>query len=388
MKTRTDPLRRILTLRNNGLTALLLVLAGGACGQSDILQPAGSAPNPQYARFGKPDVVVRPGESIQAALDAANPGDVIHIEAGTYRESVSINKPGIKIVGLGVVILENPGGAANGISVGSAGDDFALINFTVRGFERNGVFLVGVDGFFLSEIVAENDGRYGIFPVRSSKGVIERSSATGHNDTGIYVGQSTDVQIRHNQVFGNVNGIEIENSSDIKAIANDAYDNVAGFLVVLLPGLQMKTSSTILLAGNRVHDNNRANFAEPGTLESFVPSGSGMLVVGTDHTIVENNTVSGNRFVGIAVGSSLLLGALAGLPPEAFADIEPHPDGARILSNRATGNGQHSDIPFLPPADLLWDGSGTDNCWARNTFTTSVPDPLPSCSGQRSGLGT
>jgi parallel beta-helix repeat protein len=381
MKTRTDLLGRIPARRKNSLTALLLlILASGACDQGEILPPAGNGLDPQYARFGTPDAVVRPGESIQAAVNAANPGDVIHIQAGTYREEVFVNEAGINIVGLGVVVLENPGNADNGVTVGPFGDDFALVNVTVRGFKRNGVLLARVDGFFLSEIVAENDGSYGIFPVSSSNGVIERSTASGHNDTGIYIGQSTDVQIRHNRVFGNVNGIEIENSSNIKAIENDAYDNVAGFLVVLLPGLRVTTSSDILLASNRVHDNNRANFAEPGSIESFVPSGSGILIVGTDRTIVEGNTVSGNRFVGIAAGSSLLLGALAGLPPEAFAGIEPNPDAARIRNNMVTGNGQRSDIPFLPPADLLWDGSGTDNCWTRNTFGVSVPDMLPTCS--------
>jgi len=149
---------------------------------------------------------------------------------------------------------------------------------------------------------------------------------------------------------------------------------------VLLPGLTVKTSADILVAGNRVHDNNHVNFATPGEIESFVPSGSGILVVGTDRTSVTANVVTGNHFTGIAVGSTLLLGALAGLPPEAFADIEPNPDGARIIGNNVTGNGGASPIPFLPAVDLLWDGSGTGNCWKGNTFGSSVPDPLPACS--------
>lgn len=45
------------------------------------------------------------------------------------------------------------------------------------------------------------------------------------------------------------------------------------------------------------------------------------------------------------------------------------------------GNGTAS----LPPpfdalaADLVWDGSGTDDCWSANQFTTSVPPQLPAC---------
>src|SRR5205814_4051494 len=147
-----------------------------------------------------------------------------------------------------------------------------------------------------------------------------------------------------------------------------------------LPGLDVKTTSDVLVAGNLVHDNNHPNFAPPGDLASFVPSGSGILIVGADRATVEGNAVSGNQFTGIAVGSTLLLGALAGLPPEAFADIEPNPDHARIVRNTVTGNGGASPIPFLPAVDLLWDGSGTGNCWRRNTFGTSAPATLPACS--------
>src|SRR2546426_12400999 len=178
----------------------------------------------------------------------------------------------------------------------------------------------------------------------------------------------------------NVNGIEIENSSQVRAVANETYDNVAGILVVVLPGLIVKTSSDILVAGNRVHDNNHVNFAQPGEFESFVPTGSGILIVGADRATVEHNTVSGNQFVGIAVGSKLLLGAVAGLPPQAFADIEPNPDGVEIRNNQVMGNGTASPIPFLPAVDLLWDGSGVGDCWGRNRFSTSYPDPLPVCA--------
>ena len=89
--------------------------------------------------------------------------------------------------------------------------------------------------------------------------------------------------------------------------------------------------------------------------------------------------MTGNHFVGIGLGSSLTLGALAGLPPAAFADIDPDPDGVRILGNQVTGNGGASPIPFLPAVDLLWDGRGTRDCWQGNTFGTSAPAPLPAC---------
>jgi parallel beta-helix repeat protein len=164
----------------------------------------------------------------------------------------------------------------------------------VHGFEENGVFVSGVHGFLLSGVTALDNGEYGLFPVHSSGGVIERCRASGHNDTGIYVGQDTDVTVRRSVAYANVNGIEFENSRDVRALANETYDNVVGILVVLLPGLDAKTSSDMLVAGNSVHDNNHANFAPPGDLASFVPTGSGILIVGADRVTVSDNRVTGN----------------------------------------------------------------------------------------------
>src|SRR5687768_410600 len=46
-------------------------------------------------------VEVEAGESIQAAIDKAKPYTTIEIEEGTYKESLTISKDGIKLVGEG-----------------------------------------------------------------------------------------------------------------------------------------------------------------------------------------------------------------------------------------------------------------------------------------------
>ena len=104
------------------------------------------------------------------------------------------------------------------------------------------------------------------------------------------------------------------------------------------------------------------------------------MVVGSDNTLIENNTVQHNQFLGIAVVSSLTLGALAGLPPEAFGDIEPNPDGVQIRNNTVNTNGAVQPALPFPAADLLWDGSGTNNCWSDNNYKTSFPSLLPECN--------
>ncbi|MGI8581116.1 MAG: parallel beta-helix domain-containing protein [Chitinophagaceae bacterium] len=325
------------------------------------------------------DFVVHSGGSIQAMVDAAKPGAVIKIEPGVYNEDVTVNKPGIKLMGLSKngqgVIIQNPGDEENGITVLDNGDGFVLMNVTVKNFKENGVFLSHVDNFLLSRVTTINNGEYGLFPVFCNNEKIDHCTATGHTDTGIYVGQSTNVTVSENEAYANVNGLEIENCTNIEVFKNNSYDNVAGILVVLLPGLTIKTSSNITLTNNYVHDNNHVNFAEPGGgFEAFVPSGSGILIVGTDKTTAKNNKVSGNNFTGIATVSTLVLGLIAGIPAGAFADIEPNPDGAIIEKNELSNNGTAvpAGLPF-PGVDLLWDGSGNNNCWSKNKYTSSYP---------------
>lgn len=334
-----------------------------------------------------PDIIVHAGGSIQAAVDAANSGDIIQIEAGTYKEAIVVNKPGIQLIGLTGstnegVIIENPGDEDNGITVRSNGDGFVLKNVTIQNFEENGVFMIRADNFLLSHVDTKNNGEYGLFPLFCKGGLIEHCSATGHTDTGLYIGQSENITLEYNIAFANVNGLEVENCSNVAVSKNQSYDNVCGILVVLLPGLTQKTSTNILVSDNHVYGNNHINFAEPGGgFESFVPSGSGILVVGVDNVTAKGNNIKDNNFVGIATVSTVILGALAGLPPEAFADIEPNPDGAKIINNVLGNNGAAPPVGIpLPGVDLLWDGSGTNNCWSANHFSTSYPSALPVCN--------
>lgn len=365
--------------------SLSLVLVFGSCNKEPMLsQQTLQAGTAKDAGNVKADIVVHAGESIQAAVDAAAPGSVIKIESGTYNEAIAVTKAGIQLIGVDEtsVIIQNPGEEENGIIVFDAGDGFVLKNITIKNFEENGVILIRVDNFIISHVTTINNGEYGLFPIRSSHGMIDHCTATGHTDTGIYVGQSTDVTMEYNTAYANVNGLEVENASNISVTHNQSYDNVCGILVTLLPGLDVKTSSNIYIANNHVYKNNRENFAdeEEEELESIIPPGLGILVMGADQTTVEHNTVMHNDFAGITVFSSLVLVALGGAEPDDF-DIEPNPDGTSVIDNVVQQNGSNPpvlDIP-LPGVDLLWDGSGTNNCWSDNKFKTSAPSPLPSC---------
>lgn len=339
--------------------------------------------------WGKPDIVVHKGQSIQSAINKAKKGYTIFIEPGIYKEALLVDKPGIKLIGKvsisgDEVVIKNSGNEEDGIKVTDNGDGFVLANVTVMNFLENGVFLEYADNYIISHVKAINNKQYGIFPFHCNHGLIEFCTATGSSDTGIYVGESSDVKMQFNIAYANVIGLEVENSSFVDVAFNKSYNNAAGMIIDVLPGKDVKTCKEVHIYSNLVYKNNHENFGDSGELEASVPVGTGILLLGADQCVVESNTVTGNNFTGIVTFSTLVLAVIAGVPPEdILGDIEPDPDNNVITGNFLKNNGSNPpvipDLP-LPGVDLLYDGTGTNNCWGKNIYTTSYPSPLPSCN--------
>jgi parallel beta-helix repeat protein len=354
-------------------------------------------------------IIVRPGQSIQAAVDAAAPGDTILVEPGSYAEpgvacpadpaqtcAVAISKDRIRLIGLThgrrQVVLVNPGGQDVGIQVARTGDPACLSDpaktvhgslvrgFTLSGFRLDGLDVVCADSWRVTGVRAVGDAEYGIFPSLTGPGRVDHSFASGANDTGIYVGQSHNVRVDHNLAAGNVSGFEIENSSAVRLDHNKAAGDTAGILSFTLPFLAVTSSSGNRIDHNVVLGNNKANTCTPGGDVCNVPAGSGIAVVAADRNQVDHNQVHGNNSLGIIV-ASLCSAFHLNQAQCAALGIDPNPDGNQIMFNKVSGNGAAPDpgIAPLPGADLLWDGTGMMNCWADNVASSAFPAQLPGC---------
>src|SRR5918997_2895890 len=108
--------------------------------------------------------VVGPGESIQKAIKAADPGDTIVVRGGVHHESVVIKKDGISLRG-DEAVLKPPAKPTS--SCGASGfcvqaDDVSISGFTVRNFPASGIIAIGAHNAKFVTNRAFNNGEYGI----------------------------------------------------------------------------------------------------------------------------------------------------------------------------------------------------------------------------------
>ena len=133
-----------------------------------------------------------PGDypTIQSAVDAADPGDLVLVDRGVYRETVSVSTPGLTIRGVdrNEVIIDGEFERFNGVEVLFA-DGVVVENMTSMNHTINGFFWTGVRGYRGSYLTAVNNGDYGIYAFDSGDGLFENSYASGSPDASFYIGQ-------------------------------------------------------------------------------------------------------------------------------------------------------------------------------------------------------
>jgi cytochrome c peroxidase len=322
-------------------------------------------------------VTVRPGQSIQEAVDKAGRNGIVRIYPGTYHENVLVIHHGVTIEGITQngkrPVLDGKNLLPDGIA--ALGNHFTVQNLEIRNYQGNGVVVHKARNVTFRNLRVHNTGLYGVYPVECDGVLVEKCVVSGVRDAGIYVGQSRNIIVRQNEAFENVTGIEIENSVNALVEENYVHHNTGGILVFLLPFNPSKVQDATVVRRNRVVHNNTPNFADPNAIVSNVLKGTGIMILAADRTEVYENEVVGNDSFGIAVVSLLNL-----FPRNTPFDVEPFPDGNRIYRNTLRDNGKNPDERLkrfgVRPVDLLWDLSGRDNRWDQPGATT-FPDNLP-----------
>ena len=312
--------------------------------------------------------VVMPGQSIQAAVDAAAPGSTVVIGRGTFHESVLITKP-LRLVGSGRGTVLEPGATPsecvpNGICAYSPGGKVSISNLTVRGFEGFGIFgFQATNGFSVTGVRAENDGAYGVAAFESHGVSFIGNFASNSEEAGFYIGDTEDAAglVAGNTSVGSQSGIFLRDSRHGLVVGNSVSGNCVGIL-----GLDTNATTATgdnvsagdwRLIGNTVRNNTKAC---PPNEEAPPLSGLGIALVGPDNYLVTGNVVIGNT----PSGPTAFQGGVVLIDSTMFGGSPPN-------GNVVTGNVIRGNDP-----DIFWDGSGTGNVFAHNVCSTSVPGGL------------
>ena len=335
------------------------------------------------ATSGADDFDVHPGESIQRAIKAAEPGASVHVAPGTYRANLNIKKP-ITLWAEGVTIVpkdvprkspcsqtSDEGTVVTGICIHGVLDaegnvitpvaDVRLRGITVQGFSGDGVFALGTDHLDVDDATFADNGGYGIFAFHSSQVHYADTVSHGNGDAGFYVGESpgADVRIHDNVAYDNrAEGLLFRDSIGGKIVDNEFYGNCVGLF--LLDTGAPGSDGDVTVRDNKVHDNSKAC---PGEADEGIPplSGIGIGVLGAHDARVDDNHIDANT-----------PGGPSGLPTGGIVVVDTTGFGGTTPMNNSF---EDNDLSGNDP-DVFWDGTGTGNRFDGNDCSTSVPPGL------------
>jgi hypothetical protein len=307
--------------------------------------------------------VPREYPTIQAAVDAAHPGDLVRIAPGIYHEQVVVPTAKHDLVLRGtdrnrVVLDGESGDRRDGIVVHAGG--VAIENLTVRGFAGDGVRFAPapgakppLDGWRASYVTATNNGLHGIDAFAARGGTIDHVWASGHSAAGLRVSRChpCDLLITDSVAERDMTGFEGVNAGGNVVVVRSLFrDNRLGVVLGSVGPDKALHQQDATVVGNVIVDN--ANRYAPGRGDAF---GVGVLVRGGRRDGVARNRITGHP------GAGVLLTAADDIPA-----AEDSVQG-NLLSDNSI------DLVIARrPGQLTSKGS----CFAQNRFSTSVPGDI------------
>jgi parallel beta-helix repeat protein len=204
--------------------------------------------------------------------------------------------------------------------------------------------------------------------------LVQQNVSYGSLDTAMWVAGSENVRVIGNEVFGSVIGFEITVSNNVWVTQNKIYDNTIGVGLFHPNGAgnpPLPVMENWVIEHNDVRDNNRPNAAVPGTFQSALPPGIGILLAGVSDHVIAKNTVADNDFVGIAVlgwcaANNETANDCRFKPPIA----NPQANNNLVAQNKLSSNGTAPPpipIAFLAADITYFEVEGSSgNCFEKN----------------------
>ena len=289
-------------------------------------------------------VRVKPGQSIAAAINAAQAGDTVQVESGTYDDNLLITKS-LTLEGIGRPTLN---GRHKGDVIRVRARDVTIQGFVVRdsgtelGPQNAGIYIEpGSDRALVQDCELVNN-LFGIWLERSADSILRRNFITGRRDLlsvmrgngiqvyntinsqvidnqvsfvrdGIYVDYSKHATFRGNKIHHVRYGTHYMNTNDSVWENNEVYQNRGGLALMEVRnlvvrnnvawgnedhGIMLRTIQDSIIENNVVADNDRGFFiydAEFNTVRNnlVIRNRTGIhLSAGSS-----NNKIDGNDFI-------------------------------------------------------------------------------------------
>ncbi|MDH3463554.1 MAG: right-handed parallel beta-helix repeat-containing protein [Acidimicrobiia bacterium] len=305
--------------------------------------------------------------TIQSAVDAADPGDLVLIDRGIYPETVSVATPGLTIRGVdrNEVVLDGEFERTNGIEVLFA-DGVAVENLTAMNYRINGFFWTGVRGYRGSYLTAINNGDYGIYSFDSGDGLFEHSYASGSPDAAYYIGQCNPCDALITDSVGEYSGLGYSGSNastNLYLVRNVFRYNGTGIAPNSWDGELLPPVESVTIVGNLVHDNGLRPF--PYKSAQYIAQGNGIMLTGAHNSRAERNLVVNHPMSGIFLHSNI--------------DKNVWMAGDNTVAGNVVEGSGLADITMAGP-------SLSGNCFVDNEFSSTMPAALEftqPCEGLR-----
>ena len=320
-----------------------------------------------YTNFSKKDVVSRftgnvrhvpdKYETIQDAVNASNPGDLVLIKPGIYYEEVVVNVPSITIRGWdrNTTIIDGEFERGNGVLVAGV-DGVVIENITARNALLNGFYWATVKGYRGSYLTAYNNGDYGVYAFDAVDGVLDHSYASGSPDAGFYIGQCYPCDAIVNDVISENNGLGYSgtNSGGSLYIVSSVFKNNKGGLAPnTLDSELLPPERETFIIGNLIENNN--NIDAPATQSTNLSLGNGVVIAGGNNNYIKNNVIVNHDVFGLVISASL--------------DDNYWPAHGNTVEENLIINSGKADIAVSGISNLK-------NCFVKNQFDTSIPPGL------------
>ncbi|KKG11919.1 cell surface protein [Methanosarcina sp. 2.H.A.1B.4] len=254
------------------------------------------------------DIYANSTNSIQAAVNSANSGDVIIVEPGTYSENILISNSKTNLV----IRSESGNPADTIITASNSSFDVVTIQdtsyvtikglkITGAGTDKAGVYLLRSTNCIIENNVLHNDA-LGVFLKASPNNVVRNNIAS--KDLNIGEGRGFNIE---QSDYTNISGNTVSNQRYGIYVSDSMANTVSGNTVNLSKddGIRVQYATNVTVENNNINSNGQFGIYLSSSGESFLKSNNVFNSTNNSINLVSSsgNTITGNTVSDDAIAS-------------------------------------------------------------------------------------